>query len=61
MLYASASSSFHVSGTHGILVLIALIIFVIAAVIAWIATPKAHWAGAVAAGLAVYMLSLLFT
>lgn len=60
-MYATASSLFHVSGVHGFLVLVAFIVFLIAAVIAWIATPKAHWAGAVAAGLALYMLSLLFT
>jgi hypothetical protein len=60
MLYASASQ-FTVSGAHGFIILIALFVFVIAAIIAWFVPPRAHWGAAVAAGLALYMLSLLFT
>ena len=56
------ASSFSVSGAHGLLVLIALIIFIIAAVLAIWAPPQLNRAvGAVAIGLAVYMLSLLWT
>lgn len=61
-MYATASSSsFTVSGAHGFLILLAFLVFLIAAVIAWFVLPRAHWGAAVAAGLALYMLSLLFT
>ena len=55
------AASFHVTGAHGVLILIAGILFLIAAVIAWVIAPRAVWATAVAAGLAVYMLALLWT
>jgi hypothetical protein len=54
--------SFHVTGTHGVLVLIALVIFLIAGVLAVLAPPQLNRAVAgTALGLAVYMLSLLWT
>lgn len=55
------ASGFAVHGAHGVLVLIAMIVFIVAAVAAWAVTTKPVWAVAVAAGLAVYMLSLLWT
>jgi uncharacterized membrane protein YqjE len=56
-----AGSSFTVSGVHGFLILIAFLLFAVAAVVAWVVTPRAIWATFVAAGLALYMLALLFT
>jgi hypothetical protein len=44
---------------NGILVLIALILFAVAAVVAWVVTPRAIWASCVALGLALYMAALL--
>jgi hypothetical protein len=55
------ASSFSVSGAHGVLILIAFILFAVAAVVAWVVAPRAVWATFVAAGLAIYMLSLLWT
>ena len=56
------ASSFSVSGAHGVLVLIAGIVFVLAAMLALLAPPQLNRAVAgTAAGLAVYMLSLLWT
>lgn len=55
------ASSFTVSGAHGFLVLIAFIVFVIAAFLAWFIAPRAIWGTLIAAGLAAYMLALLFT
>lgn len=44
---------------NGILVLLALVVFLVAAVVAWVVTPRAIWATAVALGLALYMAALL--
>jgi hypothetical protein len=56
------AASFHVTGAHGVLVLIALVIFVIAAALALLAPPQLNRAVAgTALALAVYMLSLLWT
>lgn len=55
------ASSFAVSGAHGVLILLAFILFLVAAIIAWFVTPRAHWGTAVAAGLALYMLAQLVT
>lgn len=55
------ASGFAVHGAHGVLVLIALFAFVIAAAIAALASPRPVWAVLVAVGLALYMLSLLWT
>lgn len=55
------ASSFSVSGAHGALCLIALILFAVAAVVAWVVAPKAIWATFVAAGLAIFMLAQLWT
>lgn len=55
------ASSFSVSGVHGFLILIAFLLFAVSAIIAWVVAPRAIWATFVAAGLALYMLALLFT
>lgn len=46
-------------GANGLLVLIALIVFVIAAFVSWFITPRAIWGTLVALGLALFMLALL--
>lgn len=56
------ASAFSVSGAHGVLVLIALVIFLISAALALLVPPQLNRAVAgVAIGLAVYMLALLWT
>lgn len=57
------ATSFTVSGAHGFLIVVAGIIFIIAAVLAIFAgPPRLHQAvGSTATGLAVYMLALLFS
>lgn len=55
------ASSFAVSGVHGFLVLIAFLLFAVAAIVAWLVEPRAIWATFVAGGLALFMLALLFT
>jgi len=57
---APLADSFTVSGVHGFLVLIAFLLFAVAAVVAWVIEPRAIWATFVAAGLALFMLALLF-
>lgn len=55
------ASGLTVSGAHGVLILIALILFVVSAIIAWVILPRQVYATFIAAGLALYMLSLLWT
>lgn len=56
------AASFHVTGAHGVLILIAGVIFLIAAVLVILSPPQlARAVSAVALGLAVYMLALLWT
>ena len=54
------ADGFTVSGVHGFLILIAFLLFAVAAVVAWVVAPRAICATFVAAGLALYMLALLF-
>lgn len=55
------AASFQVSGLHGVAILIALLLFAVAAVIAWFVQPRTYWATFVAAGLALIALSMLVT
>jgi hypothetical protein len=55
------AASFNVSGLHGVLLILAVILFFIAAVIAWFVSPRTHWATLVAAGLCLAALSALVT
>jgi hypothetical protein len=55
------ASGLAVSGAHGVLILFAMILFIVAAIIAWVLAPRAVYATFVAAGLAIYMLALLWT
>jgi uncharacterized membrane protein YqjE len=54
------ADGFTVSGVHGFLILVAFLLFAVSAVIAWVVEPRAVWATFVAAGLALFMLALLF-
>jgi hypothetical protein len=56
-----ASGSFSVSGAHGVILLIALILFAVAGIIAWVIAPRAVWATFVASGLFFLTLSMLWT
>lgn len=51
--------SFAVHGLHGALVLVAVILFAVAAVIAWFVPPRTHWATFIAAGLGLVTLAML--
>lgn len=53
------AASFQVSGLHGALIVISVILFLIAAIIAWFVLPRAHWATLAAAGLCLFALSFL--
>ena len=55
------ADSFTVSGIHGFLILLAFILFAVAAVIAWVVAPRAIWASFVAGGLALLSLAMLFS
>lgn len=57
---APLADGFTVSGVHGFLILIAFLLFAVAAVVAWVVAPRAIWATFVASGLALFMLALLF-
>lgn len=57
----TVASSFTVSGVHGFLIFIAFILAAVAAIVAWVVAPRAVWATFVAAALALYLFSLLFT
>lgn len=54
------AASFTVSGVHGFLILIAFLLFAVAAILAWV-MAKAYWATFVAAGLALFMFAQLIT
>ena len=59
-MYTLASMSLTASAAgSGLLVLVALVLFAVATVIAFFVTPRALWAGFTSAGLAVFMLALL--
>jgi hypothetical protein len=53
------AASISVNGIHGALVLIAVILFAIAAVIAFFVQPRAYWPSFVALGLALFALAFL--
>jgi hypothetical protein len=55
------ASGLAVNGAHGVFILIAMILFIVAAIVAWVLAPRAVYATFVAAGLAIYMLALLWT
>lgn len=54
-----ASLALTTGAPNGILVLVALIAFVIAAFVAWFISPRAIWGTLVALALALFMLALL--
>lgn len=54
------ADGFTVTGVHGFLILIAFLLFAVAAIVAWFVEPRAIWATFVAAGLGLFMLALLF-
>lgn len=58
-MHPALAASFSVSGVHGALILIAVLAFLVAAIIAWFVTPRTHWATLVAAGLCLFALSFL--
>jgi hypothetical protein len=55
------AASFQVNGLHGVAILIALLLFAAAGIIAWFVAPRTYWATFVAAGLALIALSMLVT
>lgn len=61
MTLASAAATFSVNGAGGVFTIIAVILFLVAAVIAWFVEPRTYWATFVAAGLCLFALGTLFT
>jgi hypothetical protein len=58
-VHALAAASVTVSGIDGFLEILAVLCFLIAAVIAWFVEPRARWATLVAAGLLFWILTLI--
>ena len=56
-----AATTLSVNGVGGVLYLIAAILFLIAAIIAWFVMPRTYWAAAVALGLCLAAFAHLFT
>jgi hypothetical protein len=59
-VHPALADSFTVSGAHGFLILIAFILALIAAFLAWFIAPRAIWGTLIAAALALFFLALLF-
>lgn len=57
---APLADGFTVSGVHGFLILLAFLLSLIAAFLAWFIAPRAIWGTLIAAALALYFLALLF-
>jgi len=55
------AATFTVSGAHGVLTLIAVLLFAVAAVVAWFAPPHKVILTVIAAGLAVWALAQLWS
>lgn len=55
------AASFTVNGAHGVLLLLAVILFAVAAIIAWFVPPRTYWASFIAAGLCLATLAGLVT
>lgn len=55
------AASFQVNGVHGALLIIAVILFLIAGIVAWFVQPRYHWATCVSIGLCLVALSFLVT
>jgi hypothetical protein len=56
-----AATTLTVNGAGGALYLIAAILFLIAAIIAWFVMPRAYWPSLVALGLCLAAFAHLFT
>jgi hypothetical protein len=56
MLLATTIS---VNGVHGVLIILAAILFFAAAVVAWVTAPRAYWPSCVAFGLCLFALAFL--
>lgn len=56
---ALAATTITVNGIDGFFFILAALLFLVAAIIAWFVTPRARWATAVAAGLFFWVLTNL--
>ena len=56
---SALATSVTVNGLHGVLLLIAVLLFLIAAIVAWFVTPRTYWAAFVAGGLCLATLALI--
>ena len=54
-----ASSTIAINGVHGVFALIAAILFLIAAIISWFIPPRSYWPTFVAAGLMLWVLTVI--
>lgn len=53
------AASLTVNGLHGVLIILAVILFLIAAIVAWFVPPRTYWGTFVAAGLCLATLALI--
>lgn len=51
--------SITVSGAHGVLAILAALCFLVAAIVAWVVMPRSYWPTLVAAGLLLWVLTLI--
>jgi hypothetical protein len=58
-VHALAATTITVSGIDGFLEILACLCFLIAAIIAWFVEPRQRWATLVAAGLLLWILTLI--
>lgn len=55
----TAATSITIHGIDGVFLVIAAILFLIAAIIAWFVAPRSYWPTFIAAGLLFWVLTLL--
>jgi hypothetical protein len=51
--------TFAIHGIDGVLALLAVLLFLVAAIIAWFVTPRSYWPSFVALGLCLWALTLI--
>jgi hypothetical protein len=55
----TAATSITIHGIDGVFLIIAALLFLVAAIIAWFVAPRSYWPTMVAAGLLFWVLTLL--
>jgi hypothetical protein len=58
-MHTLAAASVTVSGIDGFLEILAVLCFLVAAIVAWFVEPRTRWATLIAAGLLFWILTLI--